>query len=143
MKKTLIFVTVFLLSCKVIASEVYSPRFIASFGACEPYTERTTINSSDGSIPLTKLVQGVVDHRCIYKQIILRPSVRDVTTCSFTKPMLEELTETMNAETGEKYNVNFDTGNQVVRLKGLTKSQILWTQYLNTEEVCKREIIPR
>ncbi len=144
MKKLLIFLLFLLISLSVFAAETYSERFISSFGACEPYTERTTIRAGNGEVvPITKLVQGVVDHKCIYKQVIMRPSVKDITTCAFTKPMLEEITDAMKNETGETYNVDFDTGNGVVKLFGLTKSQIIWTQYLNTEIICKREIIQR
>ena len=49
----------------------------------------------------------------------------------------------INNETGEKFNVDFDTGKEIVKLYGLTKSQLIWTQYLNAEPVCHREIIPR
>ena len=143
MKKFLIFVSVLLISLSAIAAENYSERFISSFSACEPYTERSTIKSGNEQVALTKLVQGVMDHKCIYKQVIMRPSVKDVTTCAFTKPMLEEIADAMKNETGEKFNVDFDTGKEVVKLYGLTKSQPIWSEYLNAEQVCKREIIPR
>ncbi len=143
MKKVLIFLTVLFVSISAIASEIYSERFISSFSACEPYTERSNIKSGQDTVSLTKLVQGVMDHKCIYKQVIIRPTVRDITTCAFTKPMLEEIAEAMKNETGETYNVDFDTGKGVVKLNGITKSQLIWTQYLNSELVCKREIIPR
>ncbi len=143
MKKFLVFLSFLLLSLSVIAAENYSERFISSFSACEPYTERSRIQSGGEQVALTKLVQGVMDHKCIYKQVIMRPTVRDITTCAFTKPMLEEISDAMKNETGETFNVDFDTGKGVVRLNGVTKSQIIWTQYLNAEAVCKREIIPR
>ena len=144
MKKVLCFLTVFLISVAVIASEAYSERFVSSFSACEPYTERSSIDSGNGQqVPLTKLVQGVVDHKCVYKQVIIRPTVKDITVCQFTKPMLEEISNAMKEETGQTYNIDFDTGKEVVKLYGLTKSQIIWTQYLNAPEVCKREIIER
>ncbi len=144
MKKILCFLTIFFISVAVIASEAYSERFVASFSACEPYTERTSIDSGNGEqVPLTKLVQGVVDHKCVYKQVILRPTVKDITVCQFTKPMLEEISNAMKEENGQTYNIDFDTGKEIVKLYGLTKSQIIWTQYLNAPAVCKREIIER
>ena len=49
----------------------------------------------------------------------------------------------MKDENGEKFNVNLDIKGEIFPLVGVTKSQIIWTQYLNAENVCKREILER
>lgn len=144
MKKVFIFLFLFVLPVVVIASESYSQRFIKSFSACEPVTETTNIRDGSGNlIPITKMVQGVVNHKCMYKQVIIRPSVRDITTCEFTKPMLEEIAKSMKDDNGELYNVNLTIKGENIPMRGLTKSQVIWIQYLNEDRVCKREIIPR
>ena len=144
MKRVVLVLILFASTISVTASQSYSERFISSFSACEPFTETTTITTPDGSkASLTKIVQGVMDHKCIYKQVIIRPTVRDITTCSLTKPMSQEIVEAMKSETGEKFNVNLDINGQTYPLMGITKSQIIWTQYLNADTVCKREIVER
>jgi hypothetical protein len=57
--------------------------------------------------------------------------------------VLEEISTAMKEENGEKFNVELTINGENVMLQGLTKSQIIWTQALNSEQVCKREIIPR
>lgn len=144
MKKVLLLLCIIIPTLAVIAAEDYSARFIKSFSACEPVTETTRIIDAKGSsIPITKIVQGVREHKCVYKQVIIRPTVRDITTCEFPKPVLEEISTAMKEENGEKFNVELTINGENVMLQGLTKSQIIWTQALNSEQVCKREIIPR
>lgn len=128
----------------VSAATDYSSRFVSSFSACEPYMETSTISDgSGGKVQITKMVQGVMNHNCIYKQVVLRPKVKDITTCAFTKPMAQEIADAMKDENGEKFNVNLDIKGEIFPLVGVTKSQIIWTQYLNAENVCKREILER
>ena len=128
----------------VYAANDYSARFVSSFSACEPFMETSTITDSSGNkVQITKVVQGVMNHNCVYKQIVLRPTVKDVTTCAFTKPMALEIADAMKSENGERFNVNLDINGEVIPLIGVTKSQIIWTQYLNSDTICQREIIER
>ena len=144
MKKLLLILGLFFTVLSVYAANDYSSRFISSFSACEPFMETSTILDASGAkVQITKIVQGVKNHDCIYKQIILRPTVKDVTVCAFTKPMAMEIADAMKAENGEKFNVNIDIKGEIIPLIGVTKSQIVWTQYLNADTVCKREILER
>ena len=143
MKKILL-VCGLLSTLTAIAAGSYSERFIKSFSACEPVTETTMLKDANGTqIPLTKSVQGVMNHQCIYKQVAIRPAVRDITTCSLSKPMVEEISAAMKNEDGQLYNVELTIKGENIRLNGLTKSEIIWTQYLNEESICKRELITR
>lgn len=144
MKKFCLLVGLLLTSLVVYSANAYSERFVSSFSACEPFVENSMISDVSGEkVQITKMVQGVMNHNCVYKQIILRPKVKDITTCAFTKPMAQEIAESMKSETGEKYNVQIDIKGEIIPLIGVTKSQIIWTQYLNIDTVCKREIVER
>ena len=126
------------------AANDYSQRFISSFSACEPLMETSTIIDGAGNkVQITKIIQGVMNHSCVYKQVVMRPTVKDVTTCAFTKPMVLEIADAMKSETGEKFNINLDIKGEVIPLYGVTKSHIIWTQYLNSDTICLRNITER
>lgn len=142
--KKFIILCCFSISITAIAAESYSERFIKSFSACEPVVETSSIKAPDGQqLPLSKTVRGVVDHKCIYKQVITRPNVKDITTCAFSKPMVEEIANAMKNEDNQRYNITLTIKGENISLPGLTKSEIIWTQYLNEDSICKRELIPR
>lgn len=144
MKKLLLTFSLFTLAITAFAAGGYSERFTKSFSACEPVTETSMIKDISGrEIPLTKIVQGVREHKCIYKQTIIRPNIKDVTTCEFSKPMVEEIATAMKNENGTRYNVTLTIKGENIPLNGLTKSEIIWTQYLNEESICKRELLQK
>ena len=127
-----------------IGAQDYSDRFINSFSACIPHMETSNIKDAQGNnISITKIIQGVVQHNCVYKQVVIRPTVRDITVCSFPKQTAQEIVKTMKEDNGEKFDVDFNLNGQTIPLKNLTKSQIIWTQMLNSEDICKRQIIER
>ncbi len=144
MKKFLSISLLFFTTTSCLAAQDYSERFIKSFAACTPHSETSKIEDSNGNVlRITKIIQGVVEHNCVYKQVIVRPTARDITVCTFPKQTSQEMVKIMQEDDGHKYNVNFEKNGQTIPLIGLTKSQIIWTQVLNSDSICKRQILSR